>query len=43
MITGRNLTRVEGWLGGANTGLLIAAGVIGLAIGIWWWRTRMEP
>lgn len=43
MITGRNLARVEGWLSGANTGLLIAAGVIGLAIGIWWWRTRREP
>lgn len=40
MITGRNIARVEAWLSDANTGLLVAAGVIGVAIGVWWWRTR---
>jgi membrane protein DedA with SNARE-associated domain len=40
VIAGRNLSRVEAWLSGANRGLLAAALVLVALVGVWWWRTR---
>ncbi|MBW3534793.1 MAG: DedA family protein [Gemmatimonadetes bacterium] len=42
---GRNLDRILGWIGDANLALLVVAGIIAVAVGVWWYRTRhtVEP
>lgn len=39
---GRNLPAIMGWITGANRALLAFAGLVCLAAGIWWLRTRRE-
>ena len=38
--TGRNLDTLTAWVGSANRALLLVALVIGVALGIWWLRSR---
>lgn len=40
MVAGRNLSRVRALLSEVNTVLLVVAGVVTLALAVWWWRTR---
>lgn len=38
--TGRNLSRILDWLSSLNHVLLVVAGVVFVAVGVWWFRTR---
>lgn len=40
MLATRNLPRLLDMFAAVNNGLLVAAGVVLLAVGFWWWRTR---
>lgn len=40
---GRNLATIRDWLAGANLALLVVAGIIAVAVGVWWRRTRHAP
>ena len=40
LLAGENLGRLELMLSGLNRSLALAAGVVGLLIGLWWYRTR---
>ena len=40
MFMGRNLEAVVRWFSGINNVLLAIAGVLGVAVAVWWWRTR---
>lgn len=45
LFAGQNLGRLEALLSGINLGLAVAAGVVVLATGLWWYATRQpgEP
>jgi membrane protein DedA with SNARE-associated domain len=40
LLAGENLARLEAMLSGLNRGLALAAALVGLLIGLWWFRTR---
>lgn len=40
MLASRNVPRLVRWFETANTGLLVAAGLLSLLVAAWWWRTR---
>ncbi|MGB1841681.1 MAG: DedA family protein [Longimicrobiales bacterium] len=40
LLAGENLARLELMLAGLNRGLALAAALVGLLIGLWWYRTR---
>lgn len=38
--TGRNLDVIVAFFDGVSTWLMVVAGVLIVAVGVWWWRTR---